>query len=1586
MKLKHSFQIKNFKLKIHRRSLIRVLSLVLVLILTMGILLRLTAPSVQASWFDDTYAYRLKFTFTHNATISSERSVTFTLDTAELISANLMQTDCDDMRFTDNGGKYLPYDLTGTCNNASTTIEVIFPNIINGTNVGYIYYANPAAINAEVNSAGYTALTPNGGDPSDSAPLNNTEEGPSPALWLPIDEGYGTTTQDGTINNFDASFGAGAAAPTWQTEDMCVSGKCLYFDGGDYMEIPAGSSLEYTYYNPSISLWFKTSKDYSGGDGTLYQDYAANNTLYVTIGIATDNSIYGALRDVGTNILSVGSPIAINDGKWHHVVFVKTATTTVNFYLDGKLVDTATNGSYSNSDLTGGSLPAIGRNNEYANNYYTGFIDDVKIFHHIRSSDQIKTDFAARGVSKGAAASFGPDQSWLSNGLVGYWKMDEVASPALDSSGNSSNGTWTGGATSSVGKFGNGITLDGVGDYINVPNTTAIQNLPTGDFTVTTWIKTPSSWDLPAGTQQSVFVGKTTGSSMGWQLYNQYNGKPTFSVFYDNTNAHARDSTALENSTWYQLVAVFTATDKKPRLFINAVEATYTGINGSQTQGIGTYDSGGEPSHPLRFGYYDTVSDPDGYFDGEMDEIRLYNRALSPKEVTDLYNFAPGPVGYWKMDENLSGFAYDSSGNNNVGTLDSILSWSPGKFGSSTYFGGSNNRIEVNDSNSLDLIGNATLEAWIYWQDGSDVNEMILSKSGNYELRLTDDSPYELITVSYYESSGNLHSNICDSSTDIPDGWHHIAVNISTSDFTTARIYVDGQLCSSYHESYGASYSLSNILTIGGLDSDPSADFKGYIDEVKIYNYTRTSNQIIQDMNGGHPAGGSPIGSQTIYWAFDEGQGPTAYDTIGNENGDVDVNLSWKIENSTSGGCKLNGCLEFDAAAEDVVIGYSVDSDVDFNGSEPFSGSAWVYIASMPGSGEQDAIIAKWDGTTPDRGYRLYVENDDADTTGNFEVQIMDESTDESITASQSNDLVIANTWYHVSFTFNGGIAGATGDLKLYVDGKYTAQNSANASFLGLEDIAIDFSIGEYDVTDVVATNTAFTGRIDELKIYSGELSASDILLDMNAGSASSLGGVLGTHNNEGFAGNPPTGWWKLDDNTGDPSELRDSSGYNHSVSAHASMTSSDWVPGKYGSALDFDGSDDRLSTNIATSTFISASTGTIEAWFKPTGTAQTNGTSRTQLPAIIGDASGFISINRGNFTGSAPNGDCIYFVNVDAGGEDAVCASYTVNTWNHTALVHSGGTLYAYLNGQLVGSVASGDTSGLEGNFHIGQSDNLYFAGIIDEVKTYDYARSQTQIAYDYNRGAPVAQYDMDECSGSTVRNSTVDANGAVVSSLNGTINLSTGGNQTTAIGIGDCTTNASTPRYNGRNGKYSSSLNFDGTDDYVNVTNSSVLNFTGDMSVSVWIKKADSGITEYFQPIITKDNNGDTIEDFNMFMAQNGGSDRNKIEFGTNAANYWLSSVSIEDTNWHHIVFSKSGANGTFYIDGKQDTTTSVSATIDNHSYDIKIGWDYGSSYFKGQIDDVRLYNYPLSASQAKTLYNQGSAVQFAPLTGTP
>jgi hypothetical protein len=70
---------------------------------------------------------------------------------------------------------------------------------------------------------------------------------------------------------------------------------------------------------------------------------------------------------------------------------------------------------------------------------------------------------------------------------------------------------------------------------------------------------------------------------------------------------------------------------------------------------------------------------------------------------------------------------------------------------------------------------------------------------------------------------------------------------------------------------------------------------------------------------------------------------------------------------------------------------------------------------------------------------------------------------------------------------------------------------------------------------------------------------------------------------------------------------------------------------------------------------------------------------------------------------------------------------------------------------------------------------------------------------------------------------------------------------------------------------------------------------------------------------------------------------------------------------------------ANGSTVSMGTDAMATTSNIRIGTRSYT-------STSYFNGLIDDVRLYNYVLTQTQIKTLYNENAAIRFGPLTGSP
>jgi hypothetical protein len=176
-----------------------------------------------------------------------------------------------------------------------------------------------------------------------------------------------------------------------------------------------------------------------------------------------------------------------------------------------------------------------------------------------------------------------------------------------------------------------------------------------------------------------------------------------------------------------------------------------------------------------------------------------------------------------------------------------------------------------------------------------------------------------------------------------------------------------------------------------------------------------------------------------------------------------------------------------------------------------------------------------------------------------------------------------------------------------------------------------------------------------------------------------------------------------------------------------------------------------------------------------------------------------------------------------------------------------------------------------------------------------------------------------MDECQGSTIHNSTVNANGSVLSSLNGTLTLDIS-DQTSA---GDCTTNANTPWYNGRNGKYGSSINFDGTDDYINIADNDMLDFadTRDFTMEAWISRSSFTTDD---TIVAK-KNGQTAAETGYLLFIDDSTDRPYLYISDGTDQYTASCLyTITSSDWTHIVaILDESSSASFYINGNACTT---------------------------------------------------------------
>jgi hypothetical protein len=154
-----------------------------------------------------------------------------------------------------------------------------------------------------------------------------------------------------------------------------------------------------------------------------------------------------------------------------------------------------------------------------------------------------------------------------------------------------------------------------------------------------------------------------------------------------------------------------------------------------------------------------------------------------------------------------------------------------------------NSWAEVHDNESLDITDEVTLEAWVYWDAGSDNGIMgRWDYNVNKKCYLLYQSSSNLVRF-YISSNGSTDTNIANS---ITNGWRHI---IGTDDGTTIRLYIDGAEVGNT-ASLGSIFASDENLKIGTFVLE-SQRYPYDIAQPRIYNRALTASEVLRNYNSG---------------------------------------------------------------------------------------------------------------------------------------------------------------------------------------------------------------------------------------------------------------------------------------------------------------------------------------------------------------------------------------------------------------------------------------------------------------------------------------------------------------------------------------------------------------------------------------------------------------------------------------------------------------------------------------------------------------------------------------------------------------
>ncbi len=438
-------------------------------------------------------------------------------------------------------------------------------------------------------------------------------------------DGKKLTSTTATDDSGQGNNGTLTSMPTPPVTIPGRLGQALSFDGvNDLVSIsaPLGSA---TSTADSSCAWAKTVV----GNGASQPIWAQNSgSNQVRFGVTTANKVFVSHLDQVTNYGIIANTATITNGVWTHLCYV----------FNGSSVTPYQNGVALSSTGTSFNTNTVNRIGSDTNGSWQGSLDDVRIYNHALSQEEITRLYQIGATTKIAVTP--KSNPTLQTGLVGHWTFDgkDLQQNATDSSGQGNTGYLTSftSTTTIPGRLGQALSFDGVDDYVSAGTMgTLSSNFNTA--TISAWVKlNRTTIQVLAGT-----LNTTTGNAfyriaLNFDITSGSNDVGEIQVFVRSQSDNQliggiTINTGISDGKWHHLVATHDKPNGLIAIYIDGVAKTvsYT------SQSTGTTWVAWQ--HPLLLGALNNSGTAQNFWNGSLDDVRIYNRALSQEEITRLY-------------------------------------------------------------------------------------------------------------------------------------------------------------------------------------------------------------------------------------------------------------------------------------------------------------------------------------------------------------------------------------------------------------------------------------------------------------------------------------------------------------------------------------------------------------------------------------------------------------------------------------------------------------------------------------------------------------------------------------------------------------------------------------------------------------------------------------------------------------------------------------------------------------------------------------------------------------------------------------
>jgi hypothetical protein len=1051
--------------------------------------------------------------------------------------------------------------------------------------------------------------------------------------------------------------------------------RAFSFDGtDDYIdcgEIGVSTGL-------SICAWIKRDEVANFvGVVTRFDEAASSTSCYYLMSAATGDGLrLFAAQGVASKKTEdyVGS---VGDSTWSHVAMrVELGSTRGELFVDGiKVSSTQVDNDNISSILnTAGMNTLIGarENSTSSAKHFDGLMDDIRIYDKALSPAEINELYTQGRGYDHRPRGLGDEKAWY---------CPSIDDSPNDLSGNGNHATYEGGMGTVADTSEGGLrayVLDGVDDAITAYETGVggaggwADFMSDGTFSASVWVKydninTGALWAPTWSTRNRLgYYGFSGGmrplaNNATWQYYYllQDDGL-SYEDLYDPSPA--------QDDQWHHVC--WSSTAGVAKLYVDGVYLADLG-------------AGDLPSSAIQTSLYFGKGRNFNYLNGRMDDIRIFDRALTAAEVAHLATgrgVTGSPV-QGLGDEvawccpTLAGNAGDLSGNGNAGEMigDITIIEDVGSGGKRAFetLTTSTDRVDL----PAGILTNGNDVSLSYWVKNKQTTA---GANTRYLARVTNDHLYTYANGTRYRavcSDGTTTIIATDElgSLNTTEYYHYVAVYRQSTD--TVDFYRNGVL-----EATDTNVALG-ALTLDGTMELLRSSF-AYLDDFRAFNRALTQDEIAH-LASDRGVQGTPIvglGDEIAWYCPSIENSPRDLTNNGNDgtyNGSMGT-----IANTEEGGQRA---YSFNGTNQDINLG-------NLGGFANWTCSAWVrpdvVNANQP-------VVSQWLSTTGNRsliGPQLMSD-------GGIRAIISIDGDSNNVSTTSTGSLS-ASTWYHMAASHDGTT------LRVYLDGVEiqtaaagTARNAASAG---------NWRIGNLDGT----TTQFYDGLIDDVRIYDRALTAAEI-------------NHLAT--GRGVLGSPPAGLgdevaWYCPTLSGNASDL---SGNGNTGEYNGGMGVTHDTDGT--AAFDFDGTDDYINCGVIG--WDATQPWTHSAWVQYDYSETTNG----QMSKVVSNNGCSSEVYR-------QSSDAVDRIHVHNVAWVSSTQTFNDSIWRHHAWGYDGTDYFFALDGvRVTVSGSAPTTSGTANTTYIGAEggSTRYMNGLMDDIRIYDRALSESEINHlAYERG----------------------------------------------------------------------------------------------------------------------------------------------------------------------------------------------------------------------------------------------------------